>query len=338
MVMNVQMDNSEKEFIKKTISSVLREKGKPCILLNYGDKIGYDDRYEGSKVGGLPVVTEGFKIPVSKAHNQMTMMVQINCNELPSNDIYPKNGWVQFWADLTNKNDEEMINGMPEAMTVVTYQPNNGKVIISEEVDKIYNPPVSGDKFFLYGKEEAISISFKSATSYPELTGNYEKSVLKLYNKAYGTKYDHFYDIINRFVYNKENAYKFKRPTSTMAELAYFWHRITGKQEEIERNERDKHMAEVWKYAKELKKELLRDYTLDNDKIGGYVSIISDSIDVVGYDFSGDVILNLIPKDHNELKPIVQANPECVFECYWYITKKNEIITGGANYTTTFYS
>ena len=222
MELNAQMDNSEKEFIKNAIADVLREKGKPCILLNYGDKIGYDDRYERSKVGGLPVVTEGFKIPISKAHNQMTMLVQINCSELPANNIYPKNGWVQFWADLTNKNDEGMRQGMPDAMTVVTYQPNNGKVIISEEIDKMYDPPVSGDKFFLYGKEEVIGITFSKAISYPELTGNYEKAVLKLYNKAYGTKYGYVSEIFERFTRDKRNAYQYKRPTTSIAELAYF--------------------------------------------------------------------------------------------------------------------
>lgn len=338
MEINVKMDNSEKEFIKKAIANVLKEKGKPCILLTYGDKIGYDDRYERSKVGGLPVVTEGFKIPVSKAHNQMTMLVQINCSELPANNIYPKNGWVQFWADLTKKNDEGMRQGMPDAMTVVTYQPSNGKIIISEEIDKIYDPPVSGDKFFLYGKEEAIGIEFSTAISYPELTGKYEKDVLKSYNQAYGTKYKYLADIFSRFISDARNAYKYNRPTTTMAELAYFWRRITGKQEELERQERTKHVAELYKYSKELRKEILRDYTLENDRIGGYVSIITDSVDVVGYDFSGDVILNLIPKDQNELKPIVQADPNCVFECYWYITNKSDIVNGKANYTTTFFS
>ena len=335
MEISVQMDNSEKEFIKNAIASVLREKGKPCILLIYGNK---NDKLEKSKVGGLPVVTEGFKIPVSKAHNQMSMLVQINCSELPSNDLYPKAGWVQFWADLTNKNDEGMINGMPDAMTVVTYQPSNKKIVAIEEIDKMYDPPVSGDKFFLYGKDNSIDITFSKAISYPELTGNYEKAVLKLYNKAYGTKYGYLSEIFERFTREKANRYEYKRPTTSIAELAYFWRRITGKQEELERKERDQHMAELWKYTKSLKKEILKDYTLEHDRIGGYVSILSDSIDVVGYDFSGDVILNLIPKDYNELKPIVQAHPECVFECYWYITKKNEILNGGANYTTTFFS
>lgn len=39
MEISVQMDNSEKEFIKNAIASVLREKGKPCILIIYGNKM-----------------------------------------------------------------------------------------------------------------------------------------------------------------------------------------------------------------------------------------------------------------------------------------------------------
>ena len=50
-----------------------------------------------SKFGGVPYVANDDIIPVDSDNNQLALLAQINCGELPENDLYPKVGLLQFW-------------------------------------------------------------------------------------------------------------------------------------------------------------------------------------------------------------------------------------------------
>ena len=50
-----------------------------------------------SKFGGVPYVANDDTIPVDSANNQLALLAQINCSELPENNLYPKVGLLQFW-------------------------------------------------------------------------------------------------------------------------------------------------------------------------------------------------------------------------------------------------
>lgn len=50
-----------------------------------------------SKFGGVPYVANDDIIPVDSDNNQLALLAQINCDELPENDLYPKVGLLQFW-------------------------------------------------------------------------------------------------------------------------------------------------------------------------------------------------------------------------------------------------
>ena len=52
-----------------------------------------------SKFGGIPYVPMGASAPTNSSGQPLGMIAQINCAELPPNDIYPKTGMVQFWID-----------------------------------------------------------------------------------------------------------------------------------------------------------------------------------------------------------------------------------------------
>lgn len=43
-----------------------------------------------SKVGGLPFLAQDAEIPTNSEGQQLTLLAQINCEELPENDFYPK--------------------------------------------------------------------------------------------------------------------------------------------------------------------------------------------------------------------------------------------------------
>ena len=49
-----------------------------------------------SKFGGMPYVPKGGSLPTSAEGNPLFMLAQINCEQLPENNIYPKRGLLQF--------------------------------------------------------------------------------------------------------------------------------------------------------------------------------------------------------------------------------------------------
>jgi len=55
-----------------------------------------------SKFGGVPYLPEGVDAPTNAHGDPLGMIAQINCAELPDNDIYPKTGILQFWLDPTD--------------------------------------------------------------------------------------------------------------------------------------------------------------------------------------------------------------------------------------------
>ena len=50
-----------------------------------------------SKFGGMPYIPKGGSLPTSAEGKPLFMLAQINCEQLPENNIYPKKGLLQFW-------------------------------------------------------------------------------------------------------------------------------------------------------------------------------------------------------------------------------------------------
>ena len=80
-----------------------------------------------SKFGGVPYLPEGVDAPTNADGDPLGMIAQINCAELPDNDVYPKTGIVQFWLNL--KDDQwgmNFDNPIVQDNTRVTYYPEVG--------------------------------------------------------------------------------------------------------------------------------------------------------------------------------------------------------------------
>ena len=80
-----------------------------------------------SKFGGVPYLPEGVDAPTNAVGDPLGMIAQINCAELPDNDVYPKTGIVQFWLNL--KDDQwgmNFDNPIAQDNTRVTYYPEVG--------------------------------------------------------------------------------------------------------------------------------------------------------------------------------------------------------------------
>ena len=61
-----------------------------------------------SKFGGRPYLPAGESAPTNEKGEPLGMIAQVNCADLPENDIYPATGMLQFWI---NPNDEECMWG-----------------------------------------------------------------------------------------------------------------------------------------------------------------------------------------------------------------------------------
>ena len=60
-----------------------------------------------SKCGGAPYLPAGAQAPTNESGKPLGMIAQINCAELPKNELYPKTGILQFWIDSGEEEGDE---------------------------------------------------------------------------------------------------------------------------------------------------------------------------------------------------------------------------------------
>ena len=60
-----------------------------------------------SKFGGAPYLPVGVQAPTNESGKPLGMIAQINCAELPKNELYPKTGILQFWIDSGEEEGDE---------------------------------------------------------------------------------------------------------------------------------------------------------------------------------------------------------------------------------------
>ena len=60
-----------------------------------------------SKFGGAPYLPVGAQAPTNESGKPLGMIAQINCAELPKNELYPKTGILQFWIDSGEEEGDE---------------------------------------------------------------------------------------------------------------------------------------------------------------------------------------------------------------------------------------
>lgn len=121
-----------KEMIKKVIEKVSEENKKECI--NIKTHIDENLTIFDSKFGGIPYLPKDFEVPCdSSNHEQFALLAQINCAELPENNLYPKVGILQFWIGRDD------LMGLEDDYKVVYFE-NIDNTITKEEVLTKYKP------------------------------------------------------------------------------------------------------------------------------------------------------------------------------------------------------
>ena len=97
------------EDINIVIEKIKKNNSHECIniIIEENNSLNLTD----SKFGGLPYISTDSDTPKDSNGNQLALLAQINCSDLPENTLYPKDGLLQFWISrdddfgLDNKKD-----------------------------------------------------------------------------------------------------------------------------------------------------------------------------------------------------------------------------------------
>ena len=149
------------EDIKKVVLDILEKNKKPMIKISLSDDKA---NLFQSKFGGIPYLPKNVGAPKNKENEQLTLLAQINIEELPKNNIYPmEEGILQFWIlndDVLGLDyDTHLGNGFK-----VVYYKDIDKSVTEEEVLGKYKPYKNEDSYFPV--EGEFSLSFKLTDGY----------------------------------------------------------------------------------------------------------------------------------------------------------------------------
>lgn len=156
---------------------------------------------EESKFGGFPFVPLGGAIPTNAEGSQLALLAQINCAQLPENNMYPSDGWLQIWCL-----EDEMYGFcsdtiQPETNQKVLYIPAGTQGEPLERVEAMYQPYVSEDCPLWFVDDQGaiwgMRLSFthgQQGITYSD--GRFRDLFLDRWNKRYPEQaVENFYDL-----------------------------------------------------------------------------------------------------------------------------------------------
>ena len=155
-----------------------------------------------SKFGGLPYISTDSDTPKDSNGNQLALLAQINCSDLPENTLYPKDGLLQFWISrnddfgLDNKKDYcvKYIKDIEDNITKESIL-NKYKLLDEENSDE-YSPFNKKNTSFALKFEKGIS----TITSTDFL---FENIALKTIHELFPDEnIEDLYDDLERDVFN----------------------------------------------------------------------------------------------------------------------------------------
>ena len=168
---------------------------------------------EESKFGGFPFVPLGGAIPTNAEGNQLALLAQINCAQLPENNMYPSDGWLQVWCL-----EDEMYGFcsdtiQPETNQKVLYIPAGTQGEPLERVVAMYQPYVSEDCPVWFINEQGaiwgMRLSFthgQQGITYSD--GRFRDLFLDRWNKRYPEQaVENFYDLPDEIFENMVDSH-----------------------------------------------------------------------------------------------------------------------------------
>ena len=149
------------EDINIVIEEIKKNNSRECvnIIIEENNSLNLTD----SKFGGLPYISTDADTPKDSNDNQLALLAQINCSDLPENTLYPKDGLLQFWISrnddfgLDNKKDycvkyiENIENNITKESILTKYK------LLDEENSEEYSPFNKKNTSFALKFEKGIS-------------------------------------------------------------------------------------------------------------------------------------------------------------------------------------
>ena len=149
------------EDINIIIEEIKKNNSRECIniVIEENNSLNLTD----SKFGGLPYISTDSDTPKDSNGNQLALLAQINCSDLPENTLYPKDGLLQFWISrnddfgLDNKKDycvkyiENIENNITKESILTKYK------LLDEENSEEYSPFNKKNTSFALKFEKGIS-------------------------------------------------------------------------------------------------------------------------------------------------------------------------------------
>lgn len=168
---------------------------------------------EESKFGGFPFVPLGGAIPTNAEGSQLALLAQINCAQLPENNMYPSDGWLQVWCL-----EDEMYGFcsdtiQPETNQKVLYIPAGTQGEPLERVEAMYQPYVSEDCPLWFVDDQGaiwgMRLSFthgQQGITYSD--GRFRDLFLDRWNKHYPEQaVENFYDLPDEIFENMVDSH-----------------------------------------------------------------------------------------------------------------------------------
>lgn len=192
---NVRFNNE----IKKIVLDILEKNKKPMIEISLSDE---KPNLFQSKFGGVPYLPKDKEVPKNKENEQLTLLAQINIDELPENNIYPmKEGILQFWILNDDILGLDYDTNLGDGYKIIYYK-DIDKNVTEEEVLEKYKPYKDEDSYFPI--EGEFSLSFKLTDGYfSDSNDDFREIVDREMKKFYDENKEKYSNILK--IYDKEN-------------------------------------------------------------------------------------------------------------------------------------
>lgn len=192
---NVRFNNE----IKKIVLDILEKNKKTMIKISLSDE---KPNLFQSKFGGVPYLPKDKEVPKNKENEQLTLLAQINIDELPENNIYPmEEGILQFWILNDDVLGLDYDTNLGDGYKIIYYK-DIDKSVTEEEVLEKYKPYKDEDSYFPI--EGEFSLSFKLTDGYfSDSNDDFREIVDREMKKFYDENKEKYSNILK--IYDKEN-------------------------------------------------------------------------------------------------------------------------------------
>ena len=186
------------EDIKKVVLDILEKNKKPMIKISLSDE---KPNLFQSKFGGVPYLPKDKEVPKNKENEQLTLLAQINIEELPKNNIYPmEEGMLQFWILNDDILGLDYDTHLGDGYKIIYYKEID-KSVTEEEILEKYKPYKDEDSYFPI--EGEFSLSFKLTDGYCTASDDrFSKLFVKEIEKFEKEKGEEYKEIFEKYKKN----------------------------------------------------------------------------------------------------------------------------------------